>query len=296
MTTPLTAFATTLAIVRAGGAPVWVDVDDTGSLDLDLADATLRADPSIHFVMPVHLYGHPLDPGALARLSAEHDVTTIEDCAQSAGATRGDQPTGLVGAMAAVSLYPTKNLGAMGDGGVVLTADSDLARRARRLRDYGQSTQYEHAELGLNSRLDELHAAILRSALLPRLGAWLVRRRDIADRYRAGLLAAAPILRPMGAAGGLSASHLFPVEVLTPDPESVRQGLRERGVGVGRHYPVLCPNQSAVARLGRCVGELPVARRLAHAEMSLPLNPHLSDEEVDRVIDACVGLARELAC
>lgn len=288
LTTPLTAFATTLAILRAGGKPVWVDVDKTGSLDLELAGAALRADPTIRFLMPVHLYGHPLDPSRLADLVEVYDITLIEDCAQSAGAERNGRVTGLVGRAAGVSLYPTKNLGAMGDGGVLLTADPAIAEQARRLRDYGQSRRYEHSELGLNSRLDELHAAVLRSALLPRLGRWLARRTEIAGRYVTGLEPVSGALRPIVAAAGRSASHLFPVEIVNADPEAFSESLRAAGIGVGRHYPILCPDQPAVSGIGQSIGELRVARHLAQRELSLPINPFLTDAEVDRVVAACL--------
>ncbi|MGC1851837.1 MAG: DegT/DnrJ/EryC1/StrS family aminotransferase [Solirubrobacterales bacterium] len=285
LTTPLTAFATTLAIVRAGATPVWCDVDDSGGMDLERADAALRADRSIRAVVPVHLYGHPLDPTGLAALAADHEVQVIEDCAQSAGAERGGLPTGTVGVASATSLYPTKNLGALGDGGVLLTADSELATRARSLRNYGQVERYEHAALGLNSRLDELHAAVLRSALLPRLDRFLGRRGEIADRY-AEELRGGP-LRPIEAGGGSSARHLFGVEVMEGDPGAVAARLAEEGVSAGRHYPTLCPDQPAVEGIGTRADDLPVARRLAAGQLSLPIHPYLLDDEVEAVVEAC---------
>lgn len=286
ITTPLSAFATTLAIVRAGGEPVWCDVDQSGGLDLDQVDAALRSDRSIHAVMPVHLYGHPLEPRRLERLAAEHDVQVIEDCAQSVGAMRDGRPTAAAGVAAGTSLYPTKNLGAMGDGGVVLTADAELAERARRLRDYGQRSKYEHLELGLNSRLDELHAAILRSAMLPRLTTWLGRRRLIAESYLDALRDCA--LRPIVPNGGVSAHHLFPVEIVDGDREEIAERFAIHGVTVGRHYPFVCPDQPAARNVGTVVGgELPVARRLAARELSLPIHPYMSDAEIESVIDAC---------
>jgi dTDP-3-amino-3,4,6-trideoxy-alpha-D-glucose transaminase len=286
LTTPLTAFATTLAIVRSGAEPVWCDIDQSGGLDLNQVDTTLRADRSIRAVMPVHLYGHPIDPAGLEHLADEHGVVVIEDCAQSAGAERNGKPTGLAGISAGTSLYPTKNLGAMGDGGVLLTSDETIAERARRLRNYGQDAQYEHVQLGLNSRLDELHAAVLRSAMLPRLDRWLARRAEIASRYTEALRESR--LRPVAAAGGDSAHHLFPVEVLDLDPGAVRQQIVQRGVAVGRHYPLVCPDQPAVRDIGTIVGDLAVARRLAERELSLPIHPYLQDHEVDIVIEACL--------
>jgi dTDP-4-amino-4,6-dideoxygalactose transaminase len=284
LTTPLTAFATTLAIVQVGAAPVWTDVDETGGLDLDAAAAALRADPAIRAVVPVHLYGHPLDPARLRALAEEYGVAVVEDCAQSAGAERDGAPTGLAGRVGATSLYPTKNLGAMGDGGVVLAADEEIAARARSLRDYGQRARYEHVELGLNSRLDELQAAILRSAQLPRLDAHLARRREVATRYAEALRDTS--LRPIEAAAGRSAHHLYPVEV-EGDPASVAVRLRDAGIGVGRHYPFVCPDQPAAAGIGTAVGGLEVARRLAARELSLPIHPYLADDEVETVIAAC---------
>jgi dTDP-4-amino-4,6-dideoxygalactose transaminase len=289
LTTPLSAFATTLAIFRAGAKPVWCDVDSSGGIDLDLVDAALREDTSIRALVPVHLYGHPLDPLRLEQLAGEHGVTVIEDCAQSCGAERTGRPTAKAGIAAATSLYPTKNLGAMGDGGVLLTDDGAVAERARRLRDYGQRARYEHTELGLNSRLDELQAALLRSALLPRLDNWLERRRQIASAYDRAL-AGGP-LRPISAQGGDSANHLYPVEVLEGDPSAVAARLAEQGIGVGRHYPFLCPDQEAARGRGAELGSLSVARRIAERELSLPMHPYLEDAEVDAVIAACGELA-----
>lgn len=286
LTTPLTAFATTLAVIRAGAEPVWCDVDGSGGIDLDQVEATLRDDPSIRALVPVHLYGHPLDPARLERIAAEHGVLMIEDCAQSAGARRDGRPTGAAGVAAATSLYPTKNLGALGDGGVLLTADEALAERAMRLRNYGQGERYEHIEIGLNSRLDELQAAVLRSALLPRLDHWLARRGEIAARYTEALTDSA--LRPILAASGDSANHLYPVEVTAGEPADVAAELRKRGIGVGRHYPFVCPDQEAARGLGREAGPLPVARRLAERELSLPIHPYLEDEEVAVTIKACL--------
>lgn len=285
LTTPLTAFATTLAIIRAGAEPVWCDVEDSGGIDLDQVEAALRADPSIRAVLPVHLYGHPLDPEGLERLAAEYGVVVIEDCAQSAGAERDGRPTGGAGLAAGTSFYPTKNLGAMGDGGALLTADAGLAERARAVRNYGQQGRYEHVVPGLNSRLDELHAAVLRSASLPRLDRALSRRRKIAGLYAEALVEGP--LRPIVARAGSSAHHLFPVEVVEGEPEAIAAALEQRGVSVGQHYPFVCPDQPAVGDLGTALGPLPVARRLAARELSLPIHPYLDDDEVGVVIEAC---------
>jgi dTDP-4-amino-4,6-dideoxygalactose transaminase len=285
LTTPLTAFATTLAIQRAGAEPVFCDVDESGSVSLDAANAALAADPSIRAFVPVHLYGHPLDPVGLRDLVQRHGVVIIEDCAQSAGASRGGAPTGLAGRVAATSLYPTKNLGAMGDGGVLLTSDESIAEHAETLRNYGQRARHAHVEAGLNSRLDELHAAILRSALLPRLSGWLARRAEIAQRYAAAL-ENSRVLRAIRPTGGRSSNHLFPVETLEEDAAAALAGA---GVAVGRHYPVLCPDQPACGR-HTLADELLAARRIAEREISLPLHPYLTDGDVEHVIEKCLEL------
>jgi dTDP-3-amino-3,4,6-trideoxy-alpha-D-glucose transaminase len=289
ITSALTAFATTLAIIRAGGRPVWCDVDESGGIDLDQVDDALGRDPSIRAMVPVHLYGHPLDAEALRRVAADREVAVVEDCAQSAGAARDGRPTGTAGIAAGTSLYPTKNLGAMGDGGVLLTSDPAVAERARRLRDYGQQGRYQHVELGMNSRLDELQAAILSRALLPRLPDWLARRGLIAARYVDALNSLAGRLRPIEALGGKSARHLFPVEVLEGDPQEIATRIVRRGVAIGRHYPFVCPDEPAARGVGETLGSaLPIARRLAQRELSLPINPFLDDAQIDIVIEACV--------
>ena len=290
LTTPLTAFATTLAILRAGAEPMWCDVDPSGAMDLDAAADALERDRAIRAVLPVHLYGHPIDPSGLEALAAEYEVVVVEDCAQTAGARRDDRPTGTAGRVSATSLYPTKNLGAMGDGGLVLTDDDAVAARARTLRDYGQDRRDHHVEPGLNSRLDELHAAILRTALLPRLDGWLQRRAAVAGRYTQALDGSA--LRPVRPTGGTSANHLFAVEIMDGDPAELAERIGSAGVAVGRHYPVLCPDQPACASVGVALGDLPTARRLAAQELSLPLHPYLTDSEVDHVISTCTALGR----
>ena len=176
LTTPLSAFATTLAILRAGGVPVFVDVDDHGLIDLARCEERL-ATGDIRAFVPVHLYGQPLPLPRLAELQARFAVALVEDCAQSALARFRGRSAGTVGAIAATSFYPTKNLGALGDGGALLTDDPALRDRCASLRNYGQTARYQHDELGLNSRLDELQAAILAQAFLPRLPAWTERRR-----------------------------------------------------------------------------------------------------------------------
>jgi dTDP-4-amino-4,6-dideoxygalactose transaminase len=286
LTTPLSAFATSLAIVRAGGVPVFVDVDASGLLDLDRAREAILADPAIKFFVPVHLYGHALDAEHLASVLQLRELKLVEDCAQACGASSRGMPVGALGAAAATSFYPTKNLGCMGDGGALLTASAELANEARSLRDYGQTAKYVHARLGMNSRLDELQAAILRTALLPRLPRFTERRQAIAGAYRRSIQNAALTLPPVPA-GSSSVWHLFPV-VVEAGRQSFLAHLESQGIGSGIHYPRLIPDQEAFASVRfESRDALTRARRFAEGEVSLPIHPYLSDEHVERVIDAC---------
>jgi dTDP-4-amino-4,6-dideoxygalactose transaminase len=288
LTTPLSAFATSLAIVRAGGVPVFVDVDEAGQIDLALCEEVLAARDDIDFMVPVHLYGHALDLDRLAAMRDGFSLRIVEDCAQAIGATSRNRPVGSVGDFAATSFYPTKNLGAMGDGGALLTQSEAHAETARALRDYGQAGKYEHTVLGLNSRLDELQAAILGSAFLPALAASTARRRETAARYRSGITNA-QLTAPATPDGSQSAWHLYPL-LVSGSRESFRSHLHEAGVASGVHYPTLVPEQKALAGYDPAemtLTPLTQARIFAQREVSLPMHPFLSDEDVQRVVDAC---------
>jgi dTDP-3-amino-3,4,6-trideoxy-alpha-D-glucose transaminase len=287
LTSPLSAFASTLAIIRAGGVPVFVDIDDLGQIDLVQCRNVLQRDPSLRFLVPVHLYGFALDLPELTRLKEEFRLSIVEDCAQSIGAAHGGAVCGSAGQVAATSFYPTKNLGALGDGGALLTNDADLAAQARKLRNYGQASKYSHSEIGLNSRLDELHAAVMRTALLPHLPAWTEARRKIARQYQNGIhqsaiqtLHPSPEMNPVW--------HLFPVTIAN-GRENLREHLRAQGVSSSIHYPQIIPDQVALAKYGRYeIQNEPVnARRFAETELSLPIHPFLEDDEVEAVIEAC---------
>lgn len=283
LTTPLSAFATTLGILRAGGSPAFVDTDESGLLDLDLVETALRDDPSIKFLVPVHLFGHAIDLSKLLHLKRQFDLRVVEDCCQAIGARSGDSPVGSVGDVSALSFYPTKNLAALGDGGAVFTDDSALCKRARALRDYGQTSKYLHEELGLNSRLDEVHGAIMARAFLPKLAAWTARRAAVAARYRSeitnpqiGLVAIPPT--------SVSAWHLFPVRVSPVYRHNFQQHLMKHGIASGIHYPKLITDQSALRKTDfRTMSELHHARSLSEQEVSLPIHPYLTEEEVSKV-------------
>ena len=287
LTTPLSAFATTLAIVKLGAVPVFADCCDNGLIDLEQCREILRARPEIRYFVPVHLYGHGLDLTALRSMRDEFDLRIVEDCAQSILATYGDMPTGSVGQMAATSFYPTKNLGAMGDGGAILTGDEDLAALARILRDYGQASKYQHTEIGYNSRLDELQAALLRRVQLPRLTRWTERRREVAEQYRRGIRN--DEIRPIAPlAHSHSCWHLFPVRVDAERKQDFLSWLESCGVAAGEHYPIVIPDQAAMRGVAHeVIGDCARARRIARSQVSLPIHPYLKEEEIRRVIDAC---------
>lgn len=289
LTTPLSAFATTQAILRANGAPVFVDVDASGLLDLTLCEEAISDDPTIRFLLPVHLWGHSLDLDHLERLRDESGITVVEDCAQSIDARWNGRQTGTVGHATALSFYPTKNLGTLGDGGAVLTPSPTVRDLARCLRAYGQTTTpFVHDTVGLNSRLDELHAAILETAMLPRLESWTERRREIAHIYCEGINHRLITIPPV-ARGNEPNWHLFPILVDEGRREAFRAHMDGQGIGTAVHYPRLIPDQKALSGQPevRIIGRLENARSFARKEVSLPMHPYLTDEEINRVVAAC---------
>lgn len=287
LTTPISAFATTLAIVKLGAIPVFTDTDERGNIDLDLCRDILKARPDIRFFVPVHLYGHPLDMRNLATLAHDFDCRIVEDCAHSIGANHEGTHTGTAGHMAATSFYPTKNLGAMGDGGAVLTADRELAHRVRMLRDYGQIAKDRHTAVGYNSRLDELQAALLRRVGLEWLPKWSAARCRNASAYAAGI--SNPAITVQSAPPGARSSwHLFPVWVEPERKPIFMAWLNDAGIVCGEHYPIPIPEQPVMAELPfEMATDIPVARRLCRSEVTLPVHPYLTEAEVAAVIETC---------
>jgi dTDP-4-amino-4,6-dideoxygalactose transaminase len=287
LTTPLSAFASTLAIIRVGATPVFCDTDVYGLLDLDICGEVLsKHKDSVGGMLPVNLFGHSINQERLDEIRKVYSVPVIQDCAQSIGAKW--KGTGIRSEMAATSFYPTKNLGALGDGGAVFTDSDTLAERARCLRNYGQSGQYLHDHLGLNSRLDELQAAILADAMLPYLLPWEARRAEIAGRYCREIVNP-EIFIPGAPTGSESVWHLFPILVDAAERENLRSFLSAQGIQTGIHYPKLIPEQRALVQSGRfqICGPLVNAQRYAMQEVSLPINPSLSDDAVTQIVSAC---------
>ena len=288
LTTPLSAFATTLAVVRAGGVPVFVDVDAGGGIDLAQCRDLLTRDSSIRFLLPVHLYGRALNMEELGRLQSDFRLQILEDCAQAIGAESGAIRVGTKGQAAATSFYPTKNLGALGDAGAILTNDASIAQAAKELRNYGQSAHYQHSRIGLNSRLDALHAAILRDVFLPNLAAWTTTRHRIAMKYLDEIRNSALTLPAIRNAAD-SVWHIFPVLVNAGSRDEFQAHLRSQGIATGVHYPRIIPDQTALTNAGPGIGEASVenARLFARTEVSLPVHPFLTVPEVQAVIAAC---------
>ncbi len=287
LTSPISAFATPLAIVKTGATPVFADCDSYGLIDLEECQEVLEKRPEIRFMAPVHLFGHSLDLDKLAALRDRFQLGIVEDCAQSIGARWKGSSTGSIGQFAATSFYPTKNLGALGDGGAVLTHTENNAALIRRFRDYGQSGKYVHDVIGYNSRLDELQAAILDTVFLPRLPGWTEARRHIARTYLNGI--SSPALKPTGAPQGSdSCWHLFPVLV---DPERKTEAMahfKSNGIAVAEHYPMALVEQSALAPwTGKLGSDCPRAKQFCRGEISLPIHPYLTEEEIAAVVRVC---------
>jgi dTDP-3-amino-3,4,6-trideoxy-alpha-D-glucose transaminase len=234
-------------------------------------------------VLPVHLYGLPVDLDAFDELTERHGLALVADAAQAHDATCGGAPIGGRGRAACWSFYPGKNLGAFADAGAVTTDDDVLARRLRRLRNYGSEEKYHNIELGTNSRLDELQAAFLRVklAVLPE---WTERRRRIAATYGRDLPATDRLILPSEPPGRGSAWHLYVVR--TPDRDALQAHLTAAGIGTLIHYPVPPHRQGAYAHDPVAGATLPIADELAATVLSLPMGPHLSDAQVERVIAA----------
>ena len=282
ITTAMTAFASTLAIMRAGATPVFADIDPATAL-LDAQSVERCISPRTKAILPVHLYGQVRDMNVWEDLCKRRTIHLIEDCAQSHFAAWRGQAGGAFGACGAYSFYPTKNLGAIGDGGAFVTGDERQAEMARRLRNYGQSQRYHHPEVGMNSRLDELQAAILRVRLkmLPR---FTERRRAIAARYLAEMrnsrieLMAAPVEREN------HVYHLFVVRC--PERDRLSAHLKESGIESLCHYPVPVHIQEPCKSMTRDPDGLPHTERHAAQCLSLPCHPQLTDAEVTAVIDS----------
>jgi dTDP-4-amino-4,6-dideoxygalactose transaminase len=281
-----TAVATVAAIVAAGARPVLVDIDPaTYTIDPEAIERAIG--PKTRAIVPVHLYGLPAEMDRIMEIAGRHGLKVIEDCAQATGARYRGRRVGSIGHAGCFSFYPTKNLGAIGDGGMVVTRDCDLAGGIRKLRQYGWDEQRDSALDGVNSRLDEIQAAILR-AKLPSLDADNERRRQIADVYRE-TLAGADMVLPAAPAEREHVYHLYVVRCGNRD--GMIESLHRSGVAAGIHYPVPVHLQRVFRDRGFNPSPLPRTENAAATVLSLPIYPELGHGDVNRVVDAVLARA-----
>lgn len=277
-----TFIATAEAASRIGAIPVPVDVDDTHLL-IDPSRVAEAVTTKTQAIVPVHLFGQVAPVEELRQIAADAGVPIVEDAAQSQGASRHGHGAGTLGLIAGTSFYPGKNLGASGDGGAVTTNDPHLAQRVRQMANHGSTVKYVHDVIGFNSRLDAVHAITL-LAKLKRLEAWNSLRGDAANRYARLLEGIRGVRLPTSLVGNVDVWHLYVIRV--PHRDAVLDRLTEARIGAGLHYPYPWHLTSAYAGLGYAPGICPVAERAAHEILSLPMHPHLTEEQQSRVADA----------
>jgi dTDP-4-amino-4,6-dideoxygalactose transaminase len=275
-----TFFATAGTVLSVGARPVFVDIDPV-SYEIDVAQIEDRITPRTKAIIPVHLYGQPVDMDPILAIAQAHELKVIEDNAQAFGSTYRRQKTGVIGDIGCLSFFPTKNLGAYGDGGMVVTNDTALAERMRMLRTHGWKRKYYSEEVGYNSRLDALQAAILQ-AKLPYVDAWNDRRRQIARRYSEQL--ASVVTVPVECEWGRHVYHLYIVR--SGKRTELQAFLKERGIASEVYYP-LPPHLSRPCRqFGYREGDFPEAERASLETLALPMYPELTFEQQDQIIEA----------
>ena len=272
--------ASASVILQVGAIPIFVDIDlETYALDPDRVERALT--PRTKAIVAVHLYGHPAAMDQLTRIARARGIPVVEDAAQAIGAAYGGRPVGSWGELGCLSFYPTKNLGACGDAGMIVTDQEDLAARLRRLRAHGAEEKYHHLELGWSSRLDELQAALLR-VKLRRLSGWIEARRRLASRYTA-LLSGLPLALPVERPPARHVYHHYTVRF--PQRDALAKALADLGVGTALHYPLPLPAQPVFGRRAT-EWEFPRAWQASRKVLSFPCFPELTDAEVETVANA----------
>jgi dTDP-4-amino-4,6-dideoxygalactose transaminase len=274
-----TFIATAWAVLYVGATPVLCDIEEE-SANIDLRDAESRLDDAVKAIIPVHLYGQPADMAGVLAFAARHRLVVVEDAAQAMGARYEGRCAGTFGLCGCFSFYPTKNLGAAGEGGLIVTVDDAIARRLRALRHHAETERYLHAELGFNYRMEGLQALVL-SHKLPLLDGWTQCRRTLARAYRERL-ADLPLTLP----DVVHQDHVFHLYVVrTRDRDRLREHLKRAGIDTGLHYPTPLYAQPALARLVTDRHSLPVADRYARECLSLPLFVGMTDAQLERVCE-----------
>ncbi|WP_433938851.1 DegT/DnrJ/EryC1/StrS family aminotransferase [Paenibacillus lautus] len=280
ITTPFTFFATAEAISRRGAVPVFADVDPfTYNIDPNQIEALIT--PRTKAILPVHLFGQPADMASINQLAKKNGLKVIEDACQAFGATFNSKQVGSLSDIACFSFFPTKNLGAMGDGGIIVTSDPELASTIRQLRHHGSSKKYYHDTIGYNSRLDELHALTLLTAI-NHVDNWNTKRRTLAARYHLSLNNLPYLKLPLEMNGARSVYHLYCIG--SDEREQITAMLRKAEVQTGIYYPCPLHLQKAYTSLGYQQGDFPVAEQLSKQLFAIPLHPFLSVAEQDDII------------
>lgn len=273
-----TFIATAEAILLTGAKPVFVDIDPSTYL-MDVSKVEAKITPHTKAILPVHLYGQIVDMDPLMAIAKRHGLKVIEDACQAHGAEYKGRKAGTLGDAAGFSFYYSKNLGAYGEGGFISTNDPELAAEMRKIRDHGSGVRYHHDLIGLNGRLDEIQAVILRKKL-PHLAAWNDKRRESARRYNE-LLKGSPAITPTEYPGSNPVYHLYVIN--TPRRDELQEFLKEKGVFTGIHYPIPVHLQKAAEFLGYKKGDLPVTEKVVEGILSLPMHSDLSNEEIEYI-------------
>lgn len=289
ITTPYTFFASAETICRVGAKPVFVDVlEDTYNIDPKLIEVAITEKTKA--ILPVHIFGNPVDCKSLKAIAKKYNLYIIEDACQAIGATYEGEMIGGLGDVACFSFFPTKNLGAFGDGGMITTNSDALADRIRMLRFHGQKVKYKNELLGYNSRLDEIQAAVL-NVKLPYLNQWNGRRRELAERYDNAFADISEVSIPVQTINGKSVYHIY--SLMADSRDKLAEALQERGIGTGIYYSIPLHLQEALVGLGHRPGDFPVSEKLSQRALALPMYPALSNEEQALVIDTVLDFYKK---
>ncbi|SPQ01062.1 Pleiotropic regulatory protein [Candidatus Sulfobium mesophilum] len=279
ITTPFTFFATAEAILYTGATPVFVDIErETMNIDSKKIESAITKRTKA--ILPVHIFGHPAEMGEIAVIAGKHNLKIVEDCAQSFGASINGRKTGSFGDAGCFSFYPSKNLGAFGDGGMVLLSDPSVAADIRKLRNHGSKGSYRHESVGFNSRLDEIQAGVL-LVKMKRIEAYNERRRQNAALY--GKLLSGKVERPVEKAGCTHVYHQYTIRSSSRD--AIQKNLRENNISSVVYYPTPLHIQEAVGFLGYKKGDFPVAEETSEQVLSLPMYPELEEASITRIAD-----------
>jgi len=273
--------ATYLAVIHTGAKAVFVDIDPS-SFNIDVNKIETHITKKTKAILPVHLYGQPADMLKIKEIAEKYNLLLIEDACQAHGAGLNNEKAGLLGDLACFSFYPAKNLGAYGDGGMVITKDEVYKKKLQQLRNYGQKKKYIHDNFGINSRLDELQAAILR-VKLKHLDKWNTARRKIAERYSEGIKSK-EIICPHEMPGCYHVYHLYVIR--TPNRANLQKWLKEKGINTQIHYPIPVHLQQCYKQLSEDRPKLAVTEKIADEILSLPIYPEMQDNQIDYVIDS----------